>query len=550
MGVIVFYSLMDGAYALFFTSSLPGLGGGRTALARPLVTGLAMVAAWGLMNRLARGREDGLNIPEVQLAVARRGGHLPARPTLARAAASALTIGGGGSAGAEGPTAGLGSAAGSLLGRLFRFSPGRLRVLVAAGAAGGVSAAFNAPLAGAFFALEQVLGSLASEAFAPVVVSSVTAGVISHWAFGDTPAFAVPVEHAPPSGLEVLVFFPLLGLFVALVGVGFVRVYFGATDLARRTRAHGALQALLGGLVVGTLVLLSGGRLVAEGHLSFPAELFGGTAWWILLLLAGGKILVTSITLSAGGSGGIFMPSMYIGAASGGAFGSVLAALFPTLSVNPAVYALVGMGGVVVAAADAPLTAVLIIFEMTGDYAIVLPLMLTTVIAHLAARRLQPDSVYRGWLRRRGENIERGADRDVLARIRVRDVYDPDPKVISQGATVADLLEHLEPGTQMDFPVVDESLRPTGLIAVSELGRVARDRGGLADVLMAADLANPVEPLALDDSLLAAVRRMGARGVSTLPVVDPETGTLRGIVGREHVLAAYETAVAGEEGAP
>lgn len=548
LGVLGFYSLMDGAYALFFASSIPGLPGARPALARPAITGLAMLGAWWVMSRLARGHEDGLNIPEVQLAVARRGGHLPGRPALARAAASALTIGGGGSAGAEGPSAVLGSAAGSVLGRAFRFGPSRTRVLVAAGAAGGIAAAFNAPLAGAFFALEQILGSLAVEAFAPVVVSSVVAGVISHAAFGANPAFAVPVEHGPPSGLEVLVFFPLLGLWVALVGVLFVRAYLWTKDRSQEGGVHPAVQALVGGVAVGTLVLLSGDRLVAAGHLSFPAELFGGLAWWGLLLLAGGKILATSITLSAGGSGGIFMPSMFIGAASGGAFGSVLADLFPSLGVNPAVYALVGMGGVVVAATDAPLTAVLLIFEMTGDYAIVLPLMLTTVIAHLAARRLQPDSVYRGWLRKRGENIERGADRDVLARLRVEEVYDPDPKVISQTASVAELLAHLEPGTQTDFPVVDERLRVMGMIAVSELGRIARDQVELREVLLAADLANPVKPVRLDDSLLTAVRAMGVRGVSTLPVVEGDGTTLRGIVGREHVLAAYETAVAGSDG--
>jgi CIC family chloride channel protein len=548
LGVIAFYTLIDGAYALFFSATSGGLGGVGTGILRPLLTGVAIAGAWWIMSRPGRGHE-GLNIPDVQLAVARRGGHIPAPPALARAAASAVTIGGGGSAGSEGPVAVLGSTAGSFLGRAFGFGPSRVRILVAAGAAGGISAAFNAPLAGAFFALEQILGSLAVEAFAPVVVSSVTAGVVSHSVFGDSPAFAVPLSLGPPGGLEVLAFFPILGVTAALVGVLFVRTYSRTQDVVERSRLHPALVAGVGGVVIGGLVMLSGGRLVGSGHLSFPLALFGGLAWWVLLLLAAGKILVTSLTLSVGGSGGIFTPCLYVGAATGSAFGEGLARLFPGLGVNPGVYGLVAMGAVVVSATDAPLTAVLLIFEITGEYSIVLPLMITTVIAHVAARRLEPDSVYRGWLRRKGQNIDRGTDRDVLTRIRVRDVYDPDPKVIGEGASVDELLDNLEWGVQSDFPVVDAELRVSGVIAVSELGRLARDRAEFSGVLLAADIANPVTPVTLDDPVLTAVARMGTRGVSSLPVIDEATGRLRGMIGRDRILAAYETAVAEEGGA-
>ena len=200
LGVLGFYSLMDGAYVFFFDTVAGSLPGNDLDLYRPLLTAGALAGAWWIMRRPGRGY-DGLNIPDVQLAVARRGGHLPVRPALARTAASAITIGGGGSAGSEGPVAVVGSTVGSFLGRVFRFGPARVRILVAAGAAGGISAAFNAPLAGAFFALEQVLGSLAAEAFAPVVVSSVTAAVLSHAFFGTSPALTAPVEHAVPGGL-------------------------------------------------------------------------------------------------------------------------------------------------------------------------------------------------------------------------------------------------------------------------------------------------------------------------------------------------------------
>lgn len=544
LGVVAFYKLIDLAYAAFYGWPASVAPQAYFLAYRPLLTAAGFAAAWWVMRRFGR-RRDGLNVPDVQLAVARRGGDIPTRPALARTSASAITLGSGGSAGSEGPVAVLGSTIGSLLGRAFRFDASRTRILVGAGAAAGISAAFNAPLAGAFFALEEILGSFAVSAFPPVVVSSVVAAVVSRGFFGNHPAFPVPTEYGYTLAREIFLFFPVLGLVAGLVAVLFIRTYFGTESLVQRSRAPQAMLPWLGGAVVGALVFLSGGILVGYGHLQVGLEVFGGMPWLALVLLGLGKILATSITLNTGGSGGVFTPALYLGAAIGGAFGGILASLFPNLALDPEAYALVGMGAVVAAATHAPITGILIVFEMTNDYAIVLPLMLATVISYLIARRLEPDSLYSGWLRRRGERIEHGADRDVLAGLCVGDAYQANPQVIGEAATVAELLEHLGTGEQTDFPVVDPELRLVGMITAAELGRIAKDHRDLAPVLVAGDVAGPAEVLVASDSLLEAIRRMGVRGMASLPVIEPDSGRLAGMISRGDVLGVYERAVAG-----
>lgn len=542
-GVALFYGLVDLAYLLLFDTFGARVPASFEWVRRPLVTGAGMAAAWWVMRRFAR-QEDGLNVPDVQVAVARRGGVIPTRPALARTAASALTVGGGASAGSEGPVAVLGATVGSLLGRTFRVEPSRMRILVGAGAAAGISAAFSAPLAGAFFALEQILGSLAVSAFPPVVVASVVAAVATEGVFGANPAFPVVVEHGPPLAREVLFLYPLLGAVCGVLGALFIRTYYAAVDRGARLPGPPVLRPWIGGGLVGLAAAASGGLLVGTGHLAIPQLLFGGAAWWILLGLALGKIVVTALTFGLGGSGGVFTPALYVGAAAGGAFGVGAATLLPGVVVHPEAYALVGMGALVVATLEAPLTGILLVFEITGDYAIVLPLMLTAGVAHVVSRRLQPDSLYGVWLRRRGEDLTGGRDATLLASMTVADAFDADPQVIGEAATVAQLLEHLQPGARTHFPVVDRDLRLVGMVGVTELGRLARDEAHLAPILLAADVADPVEPVHPDHSLLDALRRMGARGVSALPVTDRTTGRLVGVLDRGHLLGAYERALA------
>jgi chloride channel protein, CIC family len=542
LGVVAFYKGIDLAYWVFYR--LPTAEFPRFALLtyRPVITAAGLAVAWWVMRHVGRGHE-GMNVPDVQLAVVRRGGDIEPRPALARTAASAITIGAGGSAGNEGPVVVLGAMIGSWLGRTFRFAPSRVVVLVGCATGAAISAAFNAPLAGAFFALEEVVGTLAAGSFAPVVVSSVVAAVVSRSVFGNHPAFAIPRQYGYAHPSELLLLYPLLGVVCGLIAALYVRTYFGVGDLEKKIPLPPSLIPWIGGATVGILVFLSGGRIVGYGHLAMHGDVFGHMAWYALLALAVGKIVATAITLNMGGSGGVFTPSLYIGAATGGAFGAALSGIFPAMGLHPEAYALVGMGALIAGATDAPITGILLVFEMTNDYAIVVPLMLTVVITHTIARRLSADSLYSGWLRRRGESIEQGADRDVLAGLHVSDAYESAPQVIFEGAAVDELLAHLGSTNQLYFPVVDDSYGLVGVITVADLGQLARNDEYLGPLLVASDIAQPSETVSPSDSLLEAIRKMGVRGAESIPVVDRHTSRLLGIINRSHVLNLYERTV-------
>ncbi len=544
LGVVGFYKLIDLAHHAFFAwpeTLLPSLG---LLAYRPLVTAIGAIAAWYTMRRFGQGN-DGLNIPDLQRAVVRREGEIPTQPALARTAASAVTIGSGGSAGSEGPVAVFGALVASRLGYLFRFSGNRTRILVGAGAAAGIAAAFNAPLAGAFFALEEILGSFSTAAFAPVVISSVVAAMVSRAVFGNHPVFPVPIDQAYSLTREVVLFYPILGLATGLASVLFVRVYFGVDDLRQRLRVSPLWIAAAGGAVVGGLAYLSRGLLVGAGHLAIPLDSFTQLVWYLVALLALAKIVATSITLNTGGSGGLFTPSLYVGASIGSAFGMLLMSLFPALHLSPAPYALVGMGSVVAAALNAPMTGIFMVWEMTGNSTIMLPLMLSVVVSHAVARRLERDSLYSGWLRRRGEHFEHGEDKDVLAGLRVEDAYERRPTVIPAGTPASQFLSHLGSPGQDLFPVVGDANELLGVLAVSDLARIAREHPERHAPLTAAQAAQPSEAVHPEDSLLEAMRRMGARGVGALPVVEPGGGRLLGLLSRRDMLGLYERILAG-----
>jgi chloride channel protein, CIC family len=546
VGVVAFYWFIDLSYGVFYR--LPAAWWPRRAFLvyRPVVTGAGFVVAWWIMKRLGRGHE-GMNVPDVQLSVARHGGRLEFRPALARTLASAVTLGSGGSAGSEGPVAVLGSSIGSFLGRTFRFGPERVRVLVAAGAAAGISAAFNAPLTGAFFALEEILGSLAVAAFPAVVVSSVIGAVVSRAVFGNHPAFPIPIEYGYRYVREVALFFPLLGVVVGAVSAAFIRFHFAMEQRVARWRVHGAVLAAAGGFLVGTMVYLSGGTLVGYGHLAIRLELFGRMAWYSLALLALGKIVATSLTLNCGGSGGVFTPSLYLGAATGGAFGVAVAGLFPHLHLQPESYALVGMGAVVAASTGAPITGILIVFEMTQDTAIMLPLMLTTVIGYAVTRVFAYDNLYSGWLRRRGVRIGHGSDQKLLARYTVQDAFDPRAEAVAEEADVPELIRHLHEARASQLPVVAPDRTFLGMVTLQDLGRVASDAHLFGPLVRAADLATESESVTRSDTLQVALRKLGARGAEVLPVVDAE-GRLEGVLTRAHILGLYERSIAEGEG--
>jgi len=537
LGVVAFYKLIDLAYDVLVTQIGARLDPVAGAFYRPLVTALALWIAWAIV-RWARV-PDGQTVPDVQLAVAKRGGVVPFRPVIIRTLAAVVTLAGGGSAGSEGPTAVLGSSIGSAVGRALRFQPRRLKILVGCGAAAGISAAFNAPFAGAFFALEEVLGSFSIGAFSPVVIASVVAAITVRPFLGSHPAF-----HIPPYGsirpLAIVLLYPLLGVVCGLASALYSRMFFATADLFQRVKPQW-LRPLLGGLAIGLLAYFGGGLLTGTGHLAIPIEMFGGITWYLLIGFAVAKMLATSLTLGSGGSGGLFTPTLFVGAAFGGGIGVLAQQLLPHFGLHPEAWALVGMAGLIAGTLHAPITAIFMVFEMTNDYNLVPPLMIVSVIALATARAFAKHGLYDGWLARRGEHLAHGTDRAIMHRLLVRDVMNSAPVSVPPEATLAEVVAASSESRLPSLPVVDGDGLLHGVITFADLRLALLDRGDLAPILLAADLAEPTEVAVMTDSVQTALAKLNARAADLVPVAESEAHpVLLGVVTREDVFAAYE----------
>ncbi len=538
LGVVGFYRLVDLAYQGFAVIPMRRLGTFENAFYRPLLTAAGLWVAWALVRH--SHIPDGQNVPDVQLAVAKRGGDVPVRPVAVRTVASAVTLGSGGSAGSEGPVAVLGAALGSVLGKLFRFPTRNLKILVGCGAAAGISGAFNAPFAGAFFALEEVLGTFSVGAFSPVVIASVLGSVTARAFLGDESVVRVPAYDAVESWALVLLY-PLLGIACGAVGAFYSRVYFQSARWFSQLPGPTWLRPVVGGALVGALALTASGLLAGDGHLHIPMDQLARLSWYFLLFVTLVKIIMTAVTLGAGGSGGVFTPTLLVGATLGTGLGLLLQLALPNVAVNPVAFGLVGMAGLVSGANRAPITAIFMVFEITDDYGLVLPLMIVSVLAYAVSRKLTPHGLYDGWLAARNETLAHGADRALMERILVAQALDREAVTVLPEATLAEVVAATGRARQMDLPVVDEDRVLLGVIHYPDLRAALMDRGELAGVLVAADLAEPIEAAQPEQTLRDALRTMNARAYDAIPVVTTAGGdSYVGMISRADLLAAYE----------
>ena len=380
----VFGRIADWAKDLGPFKFMPGivLGG---LLVGPLVTRAASEAR-------------GHGVPEVMEAVNRRGGRIRTRVASVKAIASALTISSGGSAGREGPIVQIGSALGSTLARSFRMSDRRRSTFVAAGAAAGIAAIFNAPLAGVFFALEVILRSFTARGFSTVVISAVAANAVWRVLVGDESVLTAEVHQLiHPSEL---VLYAVLGIVAAVVAVGFVRLLYLVEDRFDALPVLADLRPAIGAIMVGILGAISI-DLLGSGLGGIDKALAGEFAFRFLLFLIVAKMLATALTLGSGGSGGIFSPSLFIGALLGSAYGEIVNQLFPDSTAPAGAYAVVGMAAVFAAAAQAPMSSIFIVFEMTNDFGLIMPLMAACAAATVAYTAIKKDSIYEVKLRRK-----------------------------------------------------------------------------------------------------------------------------------------------------
>jgi CIC family chloride channel protein len=380
----------------------PGLGIGFLVLI-PVVGGLLYGPLIYRFAREARGH----GVPEVMIAVATEDGKIRPQVSVVKAFASALCIGVGGSVGREGPIVQIGSALASSLGRLAKMPGSKLRILVACGAAAGISATFNAPVTGVLFGSELILREFSIEALVPMILASVVADIVGRAFFGSAPIFSqMPHNLLMANDWQYLLVL-VLGLAAGLIGTGFHAILYKVEDICDalwKNRPEWARPAV-GGLLLG-LVLLALPQMYGVGYPVMTQAVAGNEALWFLLILIAGKMFTASLTIGIGGSGGVFAPSLFTGAMAGTAFGVIANHLFGPAVGAPAIYGVIAMGAVFAAAAQAPLTSIASVAEMTGNYGLILPVMLAVGIATGLARRLSYGTIYTRKLLRRGIDID------------------------------------------------------------------------------------------------------------------------------------------------
>lgn len=537
LGAVVFIWLLGqiGSLTAWMQSVLGGVIGLLLAMAMAgLIVGY-VIERWA-------SEAKGHGVPEVMEAVALRGGHIRPRVAVLKVLASSLTIGTGGSAGREGPIVQVGAALGSTVGQLFHFGGDRVRTLVACGAAAGIAATFNAPIAGAIFAQEVILNNFTARYFGMVVISGVAASIVSRALLSDKPAFVVPAY--PMNHLAELGVYIVLGLLAALVAVLFIRVLYRFEEFFDSRPVPLYVRTTIGMVLTGLVALLLPGREVLGPGLDMIGEAIAGDFQMGLGLMATLlilKLLATSFTLGAGNSGGVFAPSLFMGAILGGIVGQVAHSLWPQIVANPGAYAIVGMAAVFAGAARAPITAVLIVFEMSGDYKLILPLMLATVISTFLAEGIFRESIYTLKLRLKGVHLQGGRDVDILQGVTVAEVMGGNLHTIPEQATLTQLSDVFSQTRSHGLLVLDAAGKLAGITTVTDLDKaVAADQSRSTPV---SAIGTPFDRLVTafpDESIGEALTRMSVRGFGRLPVVDrADRRKLLGVIRREEIIKAY-----------
>ena len=555
VGAIIFRYLIDFVEFVGYAwvpEMFPSLGRMNVVII-PAIGGLIV----GLLIFYFAQEAKGHGVPEVMEAVALRGGKIRPVVALVKSLASAISIGSGGSVGREGPIVQIGSSIGSTLGQRLHLSDDKVRILVACGAAGGIAATFNAPIAGVIFALEVIVGEFSVKHFSQVVISSVAASVVGQAVFGDIPAFLIPVEYGITSLWE-FAFYPLLSILAALLGVLFVRSLYWTEDLFGNWKGVPEwLKPMIGGILLGGMALLYPiiigvdweglPQIYNVGYDVIESALAGNLVMGVALAFLFLKLIATILTLGSGGSGGVFAPALFMGAMLGTVFELGMRMIFPTIIAPPGAYALIGMAATFTAAAHAPITAVIILFELTGDYRIILPLMLTVVITTIISQQLlKGESIYTLKLSRRGVHLNRGRDVDILEGVMVQEVMTHDFTIISMNDTISHLSILLNKSYSHGAVVLDEGGKLFGIITVSDLRNAISAKLDL-DKTYVRDLATKRADLLFtypDETIGQALYRMGSRGLGRLPVIsrdDPRQ--ILGLVRRQNIIRAYHVAL-------
>lgn len=541
LGVLVGVGASALVLAIEYVTDLAGLVHERanTRMTVVAVVVVGMVLTW-LVDRLLGPGVAGGGVGEVMTSLSLQGGYLPDRLIPGKILATGLSLGTGGSGGREGPIVLIGAAIGSAFARHSRFGQDEVQALVAAGAGAGIGAVFNAPIAGMLFTLEVLLGSLSLRHLNSVVVVSVAASVTAHAIVGEDSFLRSPAYDL--NDPRELVLYALLAVVVVAFGYLFLQLMHLADATGGRLRPGWAKPALAG-LMVG-IIGLARPEALGTGQ-EFLRTLLrsvrpGFSTVGLLVLIAIAKIASASLTHGGGGSVGSFMPSMVAGGTIGAAFGLGMANVWTLSAVSPGAYALVGMAAMLTVVVRAPLTAILLVFELTGSYGMVLPLMLTSIIATIIADRIHPGSTYVAALRDKGIHVPQHEDRDVLDTVRVRDVMTWVPTV-TPSHSVAELNELLAETGHHGVPVVDTAGIPVGIVTIADLEAMSH-AGEATETPVASVMTRPPITVSPSMPVSAALARMASLGLGRMPVVDT-AGKLIGMFRRDSIVHAYDHAL-------
>lgn len=511
---------------------IPALGG---AIVGPLVYYFA---------REAKGH----GVPEVMESLELRGGVIRPRVVFVKSLASSVCIASGGSVGREGPIAQIGSAIGSSIGQILKLNEERIRTLVACGAAGGISATFNAPIAGAIFALEVLLRRFGSVYFGAVVISAVTADVIAHYFEGDKRTFLTP-EYTLQSPWELLLY-TLMGIIAAIAAVGFSRLLYYSEDIWNSIKIPEPIKPLFGGILLGVLGVFSYQiegfpRIFGVGYQTIENTLFSELTLQLTLGLLFLKLLATTITLGSGGSGGIFAPSLFMGAMLGASFGHISHNIFPEVVAPSGAYALVGMAAFVGGTTHAPITAILILFEMTGDYQIILPLMLSTVLSTIVSRNLNPYSIYTLKLKRRGVKLSAETQSiDLMQGVTAELAMNRETEAVDIKLPLIELMGVFSSTHFNALPVTQNNNELIGLITIKELDKFRSERTLGSKTIK--DILNNKNPASIfpHQPVWMALQYLEDQGEGCVPVVsESKKNVLLGVLRRIDIIRAYNKAV-------
>ncbi len=464
-------------------------------------------------------------------------GFVRTRVPFIKAIASVITLATGGSAGREGPIAQIGSGIGSWLGRTFKFNIREIRLMLLAGCAGGLGAIFRAPLGGALTSVEVLYREdLETDGVLLSIISSSVSYAIFTSIFGHQSIFAIPPIHFS-SGFELFLY-AVLGLICVPFGYMYVKTFYGLRDrFFRKLPIRRALIPAVGGLLVG-LIALWQPQILSGGYGTIQQALMGNLPITLMFTLAFLKIAATSFTISSGGSGGVFGPSLFIGAMLGGAVGQLAHAWFPGIVSSPGAFALVGMAAFFAGVAKAPIGALLMVCEMTGGYQLIVPIMFTSVVAILLSQHW---SLYEKQVLNKFHSPAHRSDRviNILQELSVKDVHHPDASVtiLPEDMTFGQLRRLITVSRESVFPVINNDFRLTGILSLREVRAVMFEES-ILDLLILRDLVAPPVSVAPDDSLSEALLKLLESGYGQIPIEDNETGVI-GMLSMEDLLARY-----------